>query len=144
MLLFNLLEAAPKKSSRHSLPWKWLGSAVVVLALLIAVWPRESTVRFAGVEEKEVVISTFQRIGQELPAWEEWADDYSDAVGSGSMRAFVVTQSPVLIREQDSNIYISEAFFEADSVTQRNALAQSLAPIEQPKVPAEIAVGKRK
>ena len=141
MLLFNLLEA-PETPAHAPRPWGWMASAFVIIALAWAFWPAQVETRPLALEEKEVVISTFQRLAQTLPAWEEWADDYAQGLGSGSVRAFVVSKSSELLREEQETLYFDEAFFRADSIAQRNVILKTLLPNELLAPPSEIAIGK--
>jgi len=141
MLLFNLLEA-PARPQHPPRPWGWMASAFVVIALAWAFWPASVETRPLALEEKEIVISTFQRLSQEIPAQEEWADDFAQGVGSGSVRAYVVSKAPTLLREEQETLYFNEAFFRADSITQRNAIVDTLLPGVRSKNAPEIAIGK--
>lgn len=134
MLLFNLLEHP--EETRTKTHGYWIGAALLLVGLTLAAWPKHDLLRPIAVEEKEVVISTFERLGQVFPAQSEWAEDFSDAVASGSVRIFITKGSPTLFKEENEIFIFDESFFTADSVTQRQWLATVLLPA------AQIAIGK--
>ncbi len=141
MLLFNVIEP-PQIQSRKAWLKPLAGLCVLFIALLWTSWPHATFAKPLGVEEREMVIATFQRLAQESPKLEEWADDYADAVATGSVRLFQTNQQRgVLLNIENDTLFFDEAFFAADSVTQKNAIIDTILPTElrAPTAP-EIAV----
>ncbi len=129
VLMMNLKLPKEKKATQPL----WLAVfgffVVAVTTGLLTLSP--VTFRPLEVEEKEVVISILSRISYELPQLSRWADDFTIQFEQNGIPAFVKSKQQVeLVKAEDDTLIFSNAFFQADAASQRQALADILVNLQ--------------
>lgn len=124
--MMNLVVGAKTKQRRLPL---WLSCFGLVLA--VAAWflmpALEVPVRPLVVEEREVVVSILSGLVAELPQFSEWTEDFTAQFTQNGVPAFVRSSADAdLVRVEEESLFFTAAFFSADSISQRNALAKAV------------------
>ena len=144
MLLMNL--KTNDKKRELSLPVQLSLFGFLVFSLVVTHTEKKPvTPRLMEIEEKEVVVSVFDRLRSESPDVADSVSSLEDGLADNAVTTLVDPnyKSENLIRRSDRTLIFSSRFFEADSVSQEKSLLRimsELGPIPGPSRTGEIAV----
>ena len=124
--MMNLVVGA--RHSKRRLPL-WLSGFGLTIA--VAAWfftpSFESPLRPLELEEREVVVAVLNNLVSEMPQFSEWTEDFTSQFTQNGVPAFVqASLGEDLVRTEEEVFFFSAAFFNADSMAQRNALAKAV------------------
>ena len=135
MLYFNLIDDEHKKRERRAPLALALFSlfTIAVLYPLLLKW-EPASVRPLGIEEREAVVALFTSLSNRVPELSSWAEETREVFEEDALPAFVDggAKARGLVRYEDDTLWFSPRFFDADSLTQQNALLDAVVAVKQP------------
>lgn len=126
VVMMNLVVGA--RHSKRRLPLWLSGFGLAIAASAWLLMPSfESPLRPLELEEREVVVSVLNNLVSDMPQFSEWTEDFTSQFTQNGVPAFVqASLGEELVRTDEEVLFFSAAFFNADSMAQRNALAKAV------------------
>jgi len=107
-----------------------LSAAVLALGIRFATDPDAMVARPLGLEERQVLHATFDRLGGKVPELSQWIEVVDDLVADESLPVALDPAGAELLSWKNDLVSASPRFFEADSGAQEIALLRLVFDIQ--------------